>query len=401
MTRAAAVVLLALAALAALAAAVSVGAISRPGAPLPVAAAPDPTSTPVPTPTPLATPTAAPTPVPSPSSSPTPTPDPGPVDIAGVDVPVTKYWTWELAAAGGIIYGRGVQQRVEKYGDPGRPFDLVRDIFQGADLAIATLEAALSGDANKPCNTCLVFVGNERYASAIADAGFDALSLAGNHIGDAGPQGVLDSIRAVRDAGMVPFGAGPDLASARKPAVLEVDGLRVALLGYDDVPPESYGATETRAGDAHLYHDDPRYAEVRADIAAARAVADLVIVVPHWGIEYEDRPREWVVSAAHAMIDAGADLILADHPHWVQSVELYQGRYIAYSMGNFVFDQMWSTETRQGSIHRLFFHGPKLMSVRIQPTLLEDYHQPRPLRPEERAYRETLDRIWRWSQLSP
>ena len=138
---------------------------------------------------------------------------------------------------------------------------------------------------------------------------------------------------------------------------------------------------------------------MRADVAAARAVADLVIVVPHWGIEYEDHPRPWVVAAAHAMIDAGADVVLADHPHWVQSVELYGGHYIAYSMGNFVFDQMWSTETREGSIHRLFFDGARLISVRIQPTLLEDYSRPRPLAPDEPQFRETLERIWRGSRL--
>lgn len=309
--------------------------------------------------------------------------------------------TWELVAAGAIIFGRGVQERVEKYGDAARPFAEVRELTRAADLAIATLEAPLSGEENRPCARCLVFVGNERYVAGIVDAGFDALSLAANHSGDAGPQGVLDSIRVMRAAGIVPFGAGPDAVSARRPGVLKVAGLRVALLGYDDVPPEDYAATEARAGHSHLFHDDPTYAAVRADISAARAIADVVIVVPHWGIEYEDRPRPWVAAAAHAMVDAGATAVLGDHPHWVQSVEAYHGAYVAYSMGNFIFDQMWSVQTREGSIHRLFFDGPRLASVRIVPTLLEDYHQPRPLRPDEPAYAETLARIWRASMFGP
>jgi poly-gamma-glutamate synthesis protein (capsule biosynthesis protein) len=320
------------------------------------------------------------------------------VDVAAGSVAVTRPYTWELLAAGGIIFGRGVQERVERYNDPKRPFASMRDMVRRADLAIATLEAPLSGNANRYCDTCMTFVGNERYVSGIVDAGFDALSLAANHIGDAGPRGVTDSIRVLKGAGIAPFGAGANEADARRPALLKTAGGMVAFLGYSDVGPPSYVATATTAGHAPLTHDDG-YQQVRADIAAARAVADVVVVVTHWGVEYEDRPRPWVVAAAHAMIDAGADVVLGDHPHWVQSVELYGGGYIAYSLGNFVFDQMWSSETREGSIHRLFFDGSQLASVRIVPTLLEDWHQPRPLSPDEPAYAETMARIWRHSVL--
>lgn len=341
-----------------------------------------------------ADPTVAPpaaTPWPAPTGSPEPS-GPWTFDVAAASVPVTAPYTWELLAAGGIIYGRGVQERVERYGDPTRPFAYVRDLVRAADVAVATLEAPLSGDGNGWCQGCMTFVGDERYASAIAHAGFDALSLAGNHIGDAGTQGVLDSVRAVRGADMLAFGAGASEAEARRPGIVETHGVTVAFLGYCDVPPESYRATAERPGYAALVHTDG-YRTVAADIAAARLVADVVVVMPHWGIEYEPRPRPWIVAAAHAMIDAGADVVLGDHSHWVQPVEIYKGRYIAYSLGNFVFDQMWSVETRQGSLHRLFFDGARLTSVRIVPTLLEDWHQPRPLRPDERAYAETMARI--------
>jgi len=375
--------------------------------PVPTASAlPDTASPPRPTAPAVATPaaTAVPTPLIAGSALPA-MPRIGPpaafartIDVAAGSVPVTEPFTWELIAAGGIIYGRGVQERVELYRDPTRPFAKVRDLVRRADLAIATLEAPLSGNENRYCDTCMTFVGNERYVSGIVDAGFDALNLANNHIGDAGPSGVTDSIRVLTAAGIVPFGAGENEAAARRPAILATPGGTVALLGYSDVPPESYRATATRAGHAALVHTDG-YEAVRADIAAARRVADVVIVVAHWGIEYEDRPRPWVVEAAHAMIDAGADVVLGDHPHWVQSVELYKGRYIAYSLGNFIFDQMWSVETRQGSLHRLFFDGTRLVSVRIIPTLLEDWHQPRPLEPDEPGYAQTLERIWRHSLL--
>jgi poly-gamma-glutamate capsule biosynthesis protein CapA/YwtB (metallophosphatase superfamily) len=321
------------------------------------------------------------------------------IDVASDQAPVLVPHTWELIVGGEIIYGRGVQERVEKYGDPARPFAKVRDLLRRADLAIATLEAPLSGDNNRYCDTCMTFVGNESYVSGLVSSGIRAVSLAANHIGDAGPAGVTDSIRVLGAAGIVAFGAGANEEAARTPAVLTTPGGRLALLAYADVPPEAYRATATRPGYAALIHDEKGYEAVRADIAAARRVADIVIVVAHWGVEYEDQPRPWVVNAAHMMVDAGADVVMGDHPHWVQSVEVYKGHYIAYSVGNFVFDQMWSTETRQGSLHRLFFDGAHLTAVRIVPTLLEDWHQPRPLSPDEPGYRQTMDRIWRHSHL--
>jgi len=133
---------------------------------------------------------------------------------------------------------------------------------------------------------------------------------------------------------------------------------------------------------------------VLASVVDARRHADVVIVVPHWGVEYEDHPRPEVEALAHELVDAGATAVLADHPHWAQSIENYDGAYIAYSMGNFIFDQMWSDETRQGTVHELWFSGNRLVAVRIHPTLLEDYHRPRLIAADEPVYRTVLDRIW-------
>ncbi len=304
---------------------------------------------------------------------------------------------WDLLAAGEIVFGRGVQQRIEdRFGGDARPaFAKVRDVTRAADVAVATLEAPLSGARNRYCQSCFVFVGNEAYVAGLADAGIDLVTLAANHIGDAGTQGVLDTVRVLDAARIAHVGAGASVRDARRAVTLEVRGRRVAFLGLTDVPPGEYVATQTRPGHAWLSHDDPTYASLRAEIAATRRGVDVVVVMAHWGIEYEARPRPVEIAAAHAMVEAGADVVIGDHAHWVQSVELYRGGYIAYGVGNFVFDQMWSNETREGSLHRLFFAGGRLVSVRILPTLLEDYFQPRLLAPAEPQYRETLERIWR------
>jgi len=249
---------------------------------------------------------------------------------------------WDMIAAGEMIFGRGVQWRIEERfrGDSGPAFDKVRDVTRAATLSVATLEAPLSGQNNKYCNACLVFVGNEAYIGGISDAGIDLVTLAANHIGDGGPQGVLNTVKVLDQAKIAHVGAGATATEAHRAAIVEAGGQKLAFLGYTDVPPLSYVATETHPGSAWLSHDDPSYRELRAEIAAAKAQADLVVVMPHWGIEYEDTPRDVEVAAAHAMVEAGADLIIGDHPHWVQSVELYRGAYIIYGIGNFVFDQM-------------------------------------------------------------
>jgi poly-gamma-glutamate synthesis protein (capsule biosynthesis protein) len=106
-------------------------------------------------------------------------------------------------------------------------------------------------------------------------------------------------------------------------------------------------------------------------------MADVVIPYFHWGAEYVSVPNQRQRSLAYAAIDAGADLVLGAHPHWVQETERYQGVPIFYSLGNFVFDQMWSTETRQGVIATFAFAGSRVTDVQFTPVVIEDYNRPR------------------------
>jgi hypothetical protein len=132
--------------------------------------------------------------------------------------------------------------------------------------------------------------------------------------------------------------------------------------------------------------------KVAATVRQAKQNADVVIVYPHWGQEYTAKPNPDQVRVAHALIDAGADMIIATHPHWVQGAEIYKGRLIAYSLGNFVFDQTWSTETEQGAALELVFWGPRLVGASFVPVQIEDAHRPRFL--DDRAGAEILNRIW-------
>ena len=127
-----------------------------------------------------------------------------------------------------------------------------------------------------------------------------------------------------------------------------------------------------------------------ARIALARSQVDVLAVAYHWGVEYEALPRaapglapDDPVEIAHLAVDAGADLILGNHPHWVQAIELYGDGLIVYAHGNFIFDQMWSYETRIGVIGRYTFYDDVLLRAEFMPVLIENYARPRPLEGEE------------------
>jgi poly-gamma-glutamate synthesis protein (capsule biosynthesis protein) len=115
-----------------------------------------------------------------------------------------------------------------------------------------------------------------------------------------------------------------------------------------------------------------------ADIRAAKSQAALVFVYFHWSAEYTHSANDDMRAVAHAAIDAGADLILGSHPHWVQGIEWYKDHLITYSLGNFIFDQEQSTETKQGTLLNATFAGSQLVSASFSPYQIEDYNQPHP-----------------------
>lgn len=260
----------------------------------------------------------------------------------------------------------------------------VRELIAGADLAFANLEGP-TPPGWRLHRSGTRFTGDPAQLAGLAGAGIDAVGLANNHIGDAGPAGVNATIAALGRAGIAAFGAGADPAAARRPLLREFAGTRVALLAYDAIAP-SYAARPGRAGSAPL-----RAALIRADIAAARrAGARVVIVFPHWGVEYTRGPSAAQRRAARAMIDAGADLVIGNHPHWIGALETYRGRPIWYALGNFTFDQSWSEPTMEGISLEITFAGARLVAATVhahvawrgvQPNLLDPASAARVLAP--------------------
>jgi hypothetical protein len=313
--------------------------------------------------------------------------------------------TWTLVAGGDILLDRGIHlaTRIEKRGVDfpfgGGYVDItgryccssfgwelprakrtggagaVRDLTEGADLAIANFENP-APDVWRFHQHGTSFSAEPAKIEGLANAGIDWVSLANNHIRDAGGNGIIQTRKHLAEWGIAFGGAGKDLAEARKPTLLEAGGVKVAILAYDTIAP-SYGATTDRAGSAQM---SPK--ALRDDVKAARAAgADVVIVFPHWGIEYQATATAKQRALGHAAIDAGADMVIGNHPHWAEGMEVYQGKPIWYALGNFVFDQTWSEPTMEGLILELTFRGRELVQVQMHPTLILDRAQPNLLDP--------------------
>jgi Bacterial capsule synthesis protein PGA_cap len=313
--------------------------------------------------------------------------------------------TWTLFAGGDILLDRGVYQTLHIRGKGADfPFDggtaeitghtccsgfgwpvpitrrtggagAVRHLISGADIAVANFENP-APDQSSYHTSGTRFTADPRLIPGLVDAGIDYVSIANNHIGDAGDLGILQTIANLKKNGLKYSGAGKDLAAARKPAMLKAGGTTVAILGYDAIA-KGYFAGPDEIGSAQL---SLRHATT--DIQRARAAgADLVIVFPHWGIEYRNKPFEAQQQLARSIIDAGADMIIGNHAHWIGAVEIYKGKPIWYALGNFVFDQSWSEPTMEGLTLELTFQGAELRQIRMRPHVILDKAQPNFLDP--------------------
>jgi poly-gamma-glutamate synthesis protein (capsule biosynthesis protein) len=257
------------------------------------------------------------------------------------------------------------------------PRGALRDLMSSADLTVVNHEGPAPDDAKYHAGG-FTFTFDPSLHEGLADVGIDVVSLANNHIRNAGSSGVIETIRNLRRAGIRSFGAGRDAARARRPDCSEVGAVRICLLGYDAINTDVHAATADRPGAARLDIED-----VKADIRRARRDgADVVAVMPHWGPEYVTditaEQRRW----ARAMVRAGADVVLGAHSHVAGPIAWVDGAPVLFSLGNLLFDLPRFEETEEGVLAELTFHGPRLAQVELHPTVVVDRSRVMLLDPE-------------------
>lgn len=271
------------------------------------------------------------------------------VDLPSIVDILPRQEPYSAVFVGDIMLTRGVAGRVHRNGeDWSYPFQYITPLLQSADMAFGNHEGSVS-DIGVDSGKEFSFRFDVASSAAVAAAGFDVVSLANNHALDWGYDALCDSANRLRAVGIVPIGGGCNASEAFAPYIRTFpDGTTIAMLGYTEFY-KGATATEKRAGYTKYAIDS-----IAKDIADARAQgADIVVVSLHWGTEYQPHPNETQKTMGHAIIDAGADVIIGHHPHVVEDYEEYNGKHIFYSLGNFVFDQPFSEATMQGRMVRL------------------------------------------------
>ncbi|MGN7167490.1 CapA family protein [Paenibacillus cellulositrophicus] len=287
--------------------------------------------------------------------------------------------TIRIHFVGDMIFSGKVETLLESKGYS-YPFTYLGDLFKKDDLTLGNLETPVTTRGVGAKNKTFVFKSSPKALDALRAAGMDAVTLANNHILDQGEEGLLDTITHLGASGIKYVGAGKNAARAYAPEYFSIKGMKVALVGASRVYPESSWAAGTnKPGVASAYGQAP---EVLKSIAEARNNADLVIVMAHWGVERQSTPDANQKALAHAFIDAGADLIIGAHPHVLQGLEQYKGKWIAYSTGNFIFTKStvpatWKTAVFEASCGPKGGCGMKLIPYKTE------LGQPVPMNAEE------------------
>ncbi|MDY7577816.1 CapA family protein [Herbaspirillum sp. RTI4] len=257
----------------------------------------------------------------------------------------TKPETVSILFAGDIVLDGAPGKWIAEGKDP---FASVAGILGSTDIRIANLECVVA-TSGKPSAKIFTFRADP-HTLPVLRRYFDAVTIANNHSGDFGKAAFVEMLGHLDRQGVPHFGGGHDLREAHTPLILERKGIKIALLGYDEFMPRSFEADANEAGVAWSEQE-----QVVADIRRARQHyhADIVIPFMHWGWENEPHSNSRQRDLAHRMIEAGASAVIGAHPHVTQEVEIYQGKPIIYSLGNFVIDSLDNDPQTHGWIARL------------------------------------------------
>jgi poly-gamma-glutamate synthesis protein (capsule biosynthesis protein) len=309
-----------------------------------------------------------------------------------IDIPDKKETV--IVFGGDVMLSRTVNAKMEEYNDYAWPFLEIADFFKQADLSVINLESPFLKNSNYQVLTgSFSFKANPLSIKGLKLAGIDLVTLANNHTINQGKQGIIDTINILDENNISHIGAGLNISEARKPAIVNINGDKYAFLSY--AYPNDYSvATNNRHGLANMKEE-----EMINDIKNLKNLKNppnFIIVIMHAGTEYTTKPNWQQKEFAHLAIDSGADMVVGHHPHWPQIYEIYNGSPIIYSLGNLIFDQMWSKETRQGLILESTWQNG-LKRLELIPTKIYDYGQVkilnREIKEEEKEIESILNKI--------
>jgi gamma-polyglutamate biosynthesis protein CapA len=282
--------------------------------------------------------------------------------------PKPKSTTTSLFFVGDIMLSRSVGNRMQRENDFAWPFIHIAQYLQNSDILFGNLENPISGRGTN-VGSIYSFRANPKTIAGLKLAGFDALSIANNHIGDWSRIATEDTFNLLKESDILAIGGGSNKTEAHTAKTISRGDMTFGFLGYTLLGPNYIRATDTKAGIT-----TPTLENMVRDIKAAKENSDTIIVSLHFGEEYETEANTYQKDLARKLIDAGAKLVIGHHPHVVQPGEYYKDGYIAYSLGNFMFDQHFSEETQTSIILEITMDDSEIIDLKETPIrITKDY----------------------------
>lgn len=273
-----------------------------------------------------------------------------------------------IALVGDVLLAGNVGDAINVKG-PDYPWRETAELLRESDIAVANLECAVSDRGTPEPDKEFTFRADPRVLTGAANAGVDVFTLANNHVLDFGREAMLDTIKFIKEQNIGCTGAGLNEEDASAPAVLERKGEKVAVLAFTRIIPRSdwiAGSDSPGLASGHSYQ------LVIDRVKASEKDADITVVGMHWGNETEDIPDKNEIKLARALVDAGADIVVGHHPHVLQGIEIYKGKIIAYSLGNFIFTTPNRPKEGEGAILQVTAGPGGEYNARIIPTLISN-----------------------------
>jgi len=267
-------------------------------------------------------------------------------------IPVKELKTPEttIIFTGDIMLGRSVMGASLDNNDPLYPFRHVADVIKSSDITFVNLENPIVGDCQRHVGG-FKFCTTAEIAKGLNFAGIDIVTLANNHSGNYGQLGFEETKKYLANDGIKYVGDG-------NLEIIEKKGIKFGFLGFN----YTFGS-DNLDEDLDLIIDSD-------------SKVDVLIVGSHWGEEYKDVGNSFQKVVAKKMVENGADVIIGHHPHWVQDMQDLNGKPVYYSLGNFIFDQMWSEETKKGLVVKMTFEGKELVKREEFKTYIQNIGQP-------------------------
>lgn len=293
-------------------------------------------------------------------------------------------------AVGDIMLSRKVAKEMDNNNDWLLPYSKTEHWLNSVDFVFGNLESPFNGTEYYNPGETLIFNSPLKAIEGLKLNNFKVLQLANNHAFDQGKKGLEFTQNLLNEFDIHHIGTGSTTAEAFKPVIIEQNGLKICFIAASYASMNDSGKTindyVARIEDLDL---------LKTNIQNLKATCDFTVASMHAGTEYTHQPNKAQITFAHAAIDYGADMVIGHHPHWVQKIEKYNNKYIFYSLGNFIFDQMWSQETKEGLALKISLsknltaalQGPKTMaeldSIELLPVIIENFSTPRPATAEE------------------